>query len=55
MAHMRCPDCGFYEFRWADTGVPDPENPGETISVMVCGSCDKGVELFEEIQREAAS
>lgn len=40
---QRCYSCGEYEAEWVDTPCPDPDEPGQTLSFVVCANCDHGI------------
>lgn len=45
---MRCPHCGEYEIGIVYTECPDPDEPGEFLSFMVCRNCDNGINEHTE-------
>ena len=40
---MRCYSCGQDEVSIVYTECPDPDNPGEFLSFLVCKNCDNGI------------
>lgn len=45
---MRCPHCGEYEVGIVYTECPDPFEPGEFLSFLVCKNCDNGINEHTE-------
>jgi hypothetical protein len=45
---MNCYSCGVDDPRYVVTGCPDPENAPETLTFLVCGNCDYGINEHTE-------